>query len=107
MHEITEVASFANVLGGDLGGPSPAVAQTASRRWLLKRALQWLSTGPMVSGRHLEVILGHYVAAAMFNRVGLCAMRAVYDFIREAYWFPVRLWASCRYECWIMVSALL
>ena len=52
------------------------------------------------------MLLGHYIAASMFNRAGLSPMRAVYEFIRDSYFIPVRLWPSCRYECWIMGSIL-
>ena len=33
-------------------------------------------------------------------------MTSLYHFIRDSYWYPQTLWASCRYECWVMASIL-
>lgn len=67
----------------------------------------WLSRGPTITGRQLEIILGHFVAACMFNRCGLSCLRAVYDFVRDAYLAPTKLWPPCRYDRWIMGSLVM
>ena len=57
MHEISETESFATVLGSDLGGTSPTIRRHGPSLWLLCATLEWLKTGPVVTGRQLEVIL--------------------------------------------------
>ena len=63
-----------------------------------------MGDGPAVTGRQVEVIIGHYVAACMYCCAGLAVMRSVYDFIRDRYVWPTRLWPSVRYECEIMAG---
>jgi len=105
MHEVSAVCSETEVLGCDLGGATPSSRRTGRKLWLLRSALEWVASGPVVTGRQLEVLVGHFVAACLFNRAGLSIMRALYDFIAVCYDTPTRLWKSARYECWIM-SAL-
>ncbi|CAK0842121.1 unnamed protein product [Prorocentrum cordatum] len=95
MHEISVASVHSTILGADL--------------WVLRGALQWLASGPIVTGRQVEVVVGHCVAAALFNRAGMSVPRALYGFIRDRYLRPCRLWRSCRCETWIFsaVAALL
>ena len=65
--------------------------------WTLRGALRGLANGPVVTGRQVEVVIGHYVAAGIFNRAGMSIMRALYDFVHVRYMRPTRLWRSCRY----------
>lgn len=101
MHEVSAVESEASVLvlGCDLGGDVPHSRRKGARAWLLRQALAWLASGPRVTGRHVEVIIGHYVAASLYNRVGLCVMRSLYNFVRDQHVLSAPLWRSCRYEC--------
>jgi len=102
MHEITDVASSAVVLGGDLGGAVATSQRTLPKAWTLRRALQWLARGPVVTGQQVEVFVGHYVSACNWCRDGMPVMRSLYTFIQECYLLPTQLWASARYEAWIM-----
>ncbi|CAK0802220.1 unnamed protein product, partial [Prorocentrum cordatum] len=104
MHDISEVSSEGVVLGADVGGPDPFTRRSLKKLLVVRKALFWLATGPYVSGRQLEVILGHYVAACLFCRPGFSIMRAVYEFVRASYDRPKVLWRSCRYECWLMAT---
>ena len=105
MHEISETSSFMTVLGADLGGDSsPSVIRTRNKMWLLALAFRWLASGPFVSGKQVEVLLGHLVAATMFNRAGLSIPRALYNFVRDKYAYPAKLWDSCRYDAWVITA---
>lgn len=48
------------------------------------------------------MLVGHLIAAGLFNRSGMSIPRAPYSFIRERYWQPMRLWDTCRYESWVI-----
>ena len=102
MHEITAVSSSAVVLGGDLGGAVATSQRTLPKAWTLRRALQWLARGPRVTGQQVEVLVGHYVSACNWCRDGMSVMRSLYTFIQDCYYVPTKLWASARYEAWIM-----
>eukprot|EP00972_Heterocapsa_arctica_P041483 6116623-Heterocapsa_arctica.AAC.1 len=65
------------------------------RLWLLRGALRWLESGPIVTGQQVEVLVGHFVAACMYKRAGLAVMRSLYTLISDKYLTPTRLWASC------------
>ena len=104
MHEISGVDTTAEVLGADLGGDPPVASRYRRKLWLLRQSLAWLASGPVVTGQQIEVIIGHYVAACMYNGAGLAVMRALYSFVADRYLVPTRLWHSCRYEAWIMAS---
>ena len=58
-----------------------------------------MAKGPICTGRQVEVIVGHYIAACISNRSGLSVPRAIYNFIRDCYCMPTRVWPSVRYEC--------
>ena len=83
-----------------LCGPKPV------RAWRLRQTFMWLSRGPVVTGRQVEKIIGHYIADGMHRRESLSVLRALYDFIRACYWVPTRLWESCRTEAYIAGSIL-
>ncbi|CAK0796211.1 unnamed protein product, partial [Prorocentrum cordatum] len=107
MHEISPVSDAAVILGASVGGSPPSTRRVLNKLLLVRGALQWLASGPTVTGRQVEVIVGHYVALTSFNRLGLSVMRSLYDFIRDKYVMPTRLWASCRYEAWVMADVSL
>lgn len=44
------------------------------------------------------MLLGHSIAASLFQRGGMSAPRALCTFIRGRYWTPTRLWDACRFE---------
>ncbi|CAK0818286.1 unnamed protein product, partial [Prorocentrum cordatum] len=107
MHEISPVSDAAVILGASVGGSPPSTRRVLNKLLLVRGALQWLASGPTVTGRQVEVIVGHYVALTSFNRLGLSVMRSLCDFIRDKYVMPTRLWASCRYEAWVMADVSL
>ena len=74
MHEVSRVVTSMAVLGCQLGGTTPTSRRNGERAGLLMGALHWLASGPRVTGKQVEVIVGHYVATALFNRCGLAVM---------------------------------
>ncbi|CAK0887833.1 unnamed protein product, partial [Prorocentrum cordatum] len=102
VHDISEASSEGVFLGADVGGLGLSTRRSLKKLLVVRKALFWLASGPYVSGRQLELILGHYVAACLFCRPGFAVMRAVYEFARSTYDKPRVLWKSCRYECWVM-----
>jgi hypothetical protein len=107
MHEISETEPQAIVLGTEAGGKRPSSRRDGSKGLMVKVALQWLAKGPTCTGRQVEVIVGHYIAACISNRSGLSVPRAIYNFIRDCYCKPTRLWPSVRYECIIMSNIVM
>eukprot|EP00959_Pyramimonas_sp_CCMP1952_P356787 7471293-Pyramimonas_sp.AAC.1 len=61
-------------------GGCPARAQRAGAKLAsLRQTLMWLAEGPVASGRQVEVIAGHFVAARTLRRPALAALRAICD----------------------------
>jgi hypothetical protein len=71
MHEISETERQAIVLGTEAGGKQPSSRRDGSKGLMVKGSLQWLAKGPICTGRQVEVIVGHYIAACISNRAGL------------------------------------
>ncbi|CAK0841452.1 unnamed protein product [Prorocentrum cordatum] len=55
MHEISETSVHSTILGADVGGHPPVTRRTGQKLWLLRGALQWLASGPIVTGRQVEI----------------------------------------------------
>ncbi|CAK0891757.1 unnamed protein product, partial [Prorocentrum cordatum] len=51
MHVISETSAHSTILGADAGGHPPVTRRTGQKLWLLRGALQWLASGPIVTGR--------------------------------------------------------
>lgn len=106
MHEISGVAECTVALGAEVCCRPVRVRRDPKRAGVVRRAFQWLASGPVVTGRQIEALLGHYISVTLFRRAGLSVLRALYPFIRDRYWVSCRLWDSCRCERWI-ISALI
>ena len=52
----------------------------------------------MVSGKQVEIILGHFTHEALYARGALSVFRAAYTFIRDSYHTRQILWPSVRRE---------
>ncbi|CAK0798773.1 unnamed protein product, partial [Prorocentrum cordatum] len=85
MHEVSGTRPQSTILGADFGGHPPVTRRSGQKLWILRGALQWLASGPIVTGRQVEVAAGHCVAAALVNRAGTSVPRALYDFVRDRY----------------------
>eukprot|EP00971_Amphidinium_carterae_P343618 6483478-Amphidinium_carterae.1 len=104
MHEIEGPGLEATVLGADLGGAKGCCRRTAPKLWKLRAALREFVGRGFGSGRQLEVLVGRFIAASLFNRAGLSVLRAVYVFIKKHYMVSVKLWPSVVHELNIMAE---
>eukprot|EP00971_Amphidinium_carterae_P260301 5164516-Amphidinium_carterae.1 len=63
--------------------------------------------GSREAGHQLEVFVGHFIAASLFNRAGLAVWRAVYVFMKRHYLTSVKLWSSVVHEINIVAENVL
>lgn len=70
MYEVSDMAGEAVILGSDLGGFRPSARRTLQKLRLQRGALEWLKARPFVSGRQVDVIVGHVVAACLLPEGG-------------------------------------
>lgn len=61
MHENSGVAESTVVLGAEVGGRPVRVRRDPKRAGIVRGAFQWLASGPVVTGRQIEALLGHYI----------------------------------------------
>ena len=64
----------------------------------LRQAIQGLLERKRVSGRFLEIVIGHAAFVALMNRPVLSVFNAVYRYISAHYFKPAVLWESVREE---------
>lgn len=91
-------ADDVRALGCQMRSDLLAVRVTPERYWKLRRALEGLLRRKKVSGRILEVVLGHITFCCLCNRQLLCIFSSVYKYIRRHYFFPSAWWPSVRRE---------
>lgn len=85
-------------LGCQMRGDLKAARVTPERYWKLRRSLDALLLRRRVSGRILEVVLGHVTFCCLCNRQLLSIFAATYKFIRRNYYAPIPLWPAVRRE---------
>ena len=93
-------------LGCSMRGDIMATRITPERFVRLRQAVGAVLRRKRVSGRILEVVLGHVTFCCLCNRQLLCIFNTVYKFIRKHYYSPVRLWESVRMELWAFRSLM-
>ena len=85
-------------LGSHMRGDLKAVRVTPERYWRLRKSLEALLRRKKISGRILEIVLGHITFCCLCNRQLLCIFSSIYKYIRKHYFAPVVLWPSVRKE---------
>ena len=98
LHDIEDEVSVTEQIGLELDGVRGIARLSLRRRWRLRQALQGILDTPFLSGKQLEIILGHVVHALMLNRPAVAVLRACYDYIQRKYFCPGRLWKSVQRE---------
>ena len=98
MHEITPAESDATFLGTRCDGSAGTVAGKTEKVWDLRGAFLYLAERPMVTGRGIEILLGHFIPIALFARGLLSVPRVLYSFIKDSYMKPQVLWKSAALE---------
>ena len=91
-------AGSVKALGCDLRGDLMASRVTPERYHRLRQAIQGVLNRRKVSGRVLEVVIGHATFAGLTNRYLLSIFNTVYRFIRSNYEKPAVLWHTVREE---------
>ena len=85
-------------LGVTLNGTSLCTRVSPERFHRVRQAMRGLLQRRRVSGRAVEVVLGHATFCALANRRLLSVFHAVYKFIRRHYSESAVLWPSVRDE---------
>ena len=94
-----EVRSGAmKALGCELRGDLMASRITIERYHKLRQAITGVLRRKRVSGRLLEVVVGHATFAGLTNRALLSVFHTTYRYIRTHYDYPSSLWMSVKEE---------
>ena len=94
------------LLGHVIRPDPPEIRLKPARAWKLRGAVRHLLRRRVVSGRVVEVIVGHFTYAFLLNRGLLSVFSATYKFIRSAYVQSQKLWPSVRQELEMAVGLL-
>ena len=98
LHEAEIHEESATALGVELCSREMRVRIVKERLWKVRGAIQALLRRRKVSGRMLEIIIGHATFCSLVNRPLLAFFNTVYRFIRAHYVEAVPLWASAVSE---------
>ena len=102
-----EVHTAVRALGCDLRGDLKASRITPERYHKLRQAIEGVLRRKKVSGRILEVIVGHATFAGLTNRILLSIFNTVYKYIHTHYEYPSTLWRTVREELWVFRSLMI
>lgn len=105
-HDLVEASTLAESLGVRIDGLGGRVTPTATRDWRLDRSLEALLWGASISGKELQVTVGHLTVRALLNRNLMGIMRHVYVFIEKNYTKRRKLWNSVLDELWLFRSLM-
>ena len=94
-------------LGCSMRGDIMATRVSPSRFVRLRQAIGGVLQRKKVSGRLIEILLGHVTFCCLCNRQLLSIFSAIYKFIRRNYFVPVKLWESVRRELWAFRSLMI
>ena len=98
-HELTDPMTLAESLGVRINGSTGQVGAIAVRDWHLDRALEGLaSCKPSISGRELDIVVGHMTVRALLHRDPMSVLRHAYVCIHSYYNQTYKLWASVALE---------
>jgi len=81
-----------------INGLQKRVRATPSRDWTLHRALTAIVDGAKITGKELEVVIGHCTVRALLSRGLLSILNSVYSFIRRHYQQRLPAWPSVVQE---------
>ena len=98
LHEVVYATPWSKPLGSFFNGYDNLLGSRPDKAWTLQGALKWFGQGPRVSGKQVEIILGHFTHEALYARGALSVFRAAYTFVRDSYHTRQILWPSVRRE---------
>ena len=94
-------------LGCSMRGDIMATRVSPSRFVRLRQAIGGVLQRKKVSGRLIEIVLGHVTFCCLCNRQLLSIFSAIYKFSRRNYFAPTKLWDSVRRELWAFRSLMI
>lgn len=94
-------------LGSSLRGDILATRVTPKRFHRVRQSLRAILGRKKVSGKTLEVAIGHATFCALTNRQVLSVFHATYRFIRAEYYAPVQLWDSVSSEVTAFIGLMI
>ena len=93
-HEVSPAAAVSEALGIEFNAHLRCFRPTSRRYWRLRRAISWVLQVGVLSGRALEVILGHCTFFAMLERSTLSIFASCYKFVKASYVRRSALWPT-------------
>ena len=87
-----------DALGCRLSGTKRRASLKPARLWRLRQGIRYLLNLRSVSGRVVEVVLGHCTYCALLNRSLMSVFSSTYKFVRKSYDTRCPLWSSVRQE---------
>ncbi|CAE7388043.1 unnamed protein product [Symbiodinium sp. CCMP2592] len=102
-----EVGTEVTALGVDLDGTKLCAKITSKRFHRVRQAIRGILQRKRVSGKVLEIVVGHATFCAMLCRPLLSIFNTVYKYIRSCYFKPEFLWGTVRQELQAFVGGML
>ena len=85
-------------LGTILDGNQLCSRITPERCHKVRQSIRGILRRKKISGRTLEIVIGHATFCALNNRMLLSCFHSCYKFIQACYYSPTALWTSARAE---------
>lgn len=98
LHEKTGVIHEGEFLGVEVDGVKGVVGPSSRRVWRVRRAFEYLSGRPRVTGDDVLHVLGHGTYLFLFRQGLLSIFRNLYDFASTLKNKRARLWAKAAQE---------
>jgi len=99
IHEVSVECGEASALGTRLDGRGQRTMVEPRRLWRVRQAIRYaLGLRRGLSGRELEVLIGHCTFCGLAARETLSVWHTAYAFIQKHYWETTELWCSTRQE---------
>jgi hypothetical protein len=98
LHQETVTVTGAKVLGAQLDLERMESRVSEERFWKVHNAFLWACRRKTLSGRSLEILIGHGAFCGLSNRLLLSTFCAVYKFIQTHYFEAAPLWTSVKEE---------
>lgn len=98
VHEELDATSSANSLCFHVDGVVGKVTPIPSKVGKVIAMLRCLASGPRVSGKMVEKLIGHCIHFMMLRRELLSVFRSMYQFVQDCYHTRRRLWPTARAE---------
>ena len=94
----SELSQKVKSFGIEMDGLSLCCRVNSERFWTLRRALGGILRRRKITGRALEIVVGHITFVLLGARPALCTPHTCYRFMRAHYHVAARLWTETRAE---------